>query len=259
MTVYFIGAGPGAADLLTIRALNTIKRCPVFMYAGALVPDEVVAEAPADAKIVDTQDLTLEQIVAELKSAHEQGLDVARLHSGDLSFYSALAEQTSQLDLLGIDWQMIPGVPAFAAVSAELGQELTVPGVAQTVILTRFSRRASAMPAGEELAGLAAHGATLVLHLGVQAMDELAELLAEHYGWECPVAVVARATWPDQQVLRGTLADIAGQVNKAGIKRTATIVVGQALNGMQDCRSHLYSCDRDRNNPESSHASQADS
>jgi precorrin-4/cobalt-precorrin-4 C11-methyltransferase len=246
VTVHFIGAGPGAADLLTLRGQRLVAECPVCLYAGALVPPEIVAHAPPGARIVDTQHLTLDEIVDELRRAHARGEDVARLHSGDLSLYSAAAEQMRRLDELGIRWDVTPGVPAFAAAAAALGCELTVPGVAQTVILTRHGRRASAMPPGEELAALAAHGATLVVHLGAQAIDEIAETLAGHYGPGCPAAVVARASWSDELVLRGTLATIAAQTRDAGVRRTATILVGPAL-GARDFRdSHLYSAARDR-------------
>jgi len=245
MTVHFIGAGPGAPDLLTLRAQRLIASSPVCLYAGALVPREIVAHAPAGARVVDTQQLDLDEIVAEFADAHARGRDVARLHSGDLSIYSALGEQTRRLDALGIDWDMTPGVPAFAATSAALRRELTLPGVAQSVILTRYRRRASAMPDGERLSGLAAHGSTLVLHLGVQAMEELVAELAPHYGDDCPVAVVARASWPDETIVRGTLATIAAQVAAAGIRRTATIVVGPALAGAGG-DSFLYSKGRAR-------------
>ncbi|HEY4280697.1 MAG TPA: precorrin-4 C(11)-methyltransferase [Conexibacter sp.] len=246
MTVHFIGAGPGAPDLLTLRAQRLIASCPVCLYAGALVPPEVLEHAPAGARIVDTQHMQLDEIVAELEAAHAAGDDVARLHSGDLSIYSALGEQTRRLDELGIDWDMTPGVPAFAASAAALRRELTLPGVAQSVILTRYRRQASAMPGGEELAALAAHGTTLVLHLGVQAIDELVAVLAPHYGADCPVAVVARASWPDEQILRGTLATIAPQVAGSGIRRTATILVGPALAGHDFADSFLYSKARER-------------
>jgi precorrin-4/cobalt-precorrin-4 C11-methyltransferase len=246
VTVHFIGAGPGAADLLTLRAARLIASCPVVLYAGALVPPEVLEHAADDARIVDTQHLELDEIVAELQRAHADGHDVARLHSGDLSLYSALGEQTRRLDALGIDWDMTPGVPAFAAASAALRRELTLPGVAQSVILTRYRRRASAMPGGEDLAALAAHGSTLVLHLGVQAMDELVAVLEPHYGANCPAAVVARASWPDELILRGTLATIAAQVAAAGVKRTATILVGPALSGHDFGESFLYSKGRER-------------
>lgn len=246
MTVRFIGAGPGAPDLLTLRAQRLIAECPVCLYAGALVPPEVLGHARADARLVDTQNLDLEAIVAELSAAHERGQDVARLHSGDLSIYSAAAEQMRRLDRLGIPWDVTPGVPAFAAAAAALGQELTLPGVAQTVILTRHARRASPRPEGEKLGALAAHRATLVIHLGAQAMDELAAELVPHYGPDCPVAVVAWASWPQEVVLRGTLATITGEVERAGVRRTALIIVGPALAERGSRESHLYSSERER-------------
>jgi precorrin-4/cobalt-precorrin-4 C11-methyltransferase len=246
VTVHFIGAGPGAPDLITLRGQRLVAACPVCLYAGALVPPEVVAHAPPGARVVDTQQLTLDEIVAELRAAHERGEDVARLHSGDLSIYSAAAEQMRRLDELGIPWDVTPGVPAFAAAAAALGCELTVPEVAQTVILTRHARRATAMPPGEELAALAAHRATIVIHLGAQAIEEIVATLVPHYGGACPAAVVARASWSDELVLRGTLATIAAQTRDAGVRRTATILVGPAL-GARDFRdSHLYSAARDR-------------
>jgi precorrin-4/cobalt-precorrin-4 C11-methyltransferase len=246
VTVHFIGAGPGAPDLLTLRAQRLIAACPVCLYAGALVPGEILRHAPPGARLVDTQHLTLDEIVGEFEAAHGRGDDVARLHSGDVSIYSACAEQMRRLDALGIPWDVTPGVPAFAAAAAALRRELTVPEVAQTVILTRHGRRASAMPPGEELGSLAAHGATLVVHLGAQAIGEIAATLAAHYGPDCPAAVVARASWPDELILRGTLATITAQVAEAGVQRTATIVVGPALaaEGFRD--SHLYSCERER-------------
>jgi precorrin-4/cobalt-precorrin-4 C11-methyltransferase len=246
MTVHFIGAGPGAPDLLTLRGRDLIAASPVCLYAGALIPREILDHAPAGARVVDTQDLTLDAIVAELERAHAAGEDVARLHSGDLSIYSAAAEQMRRLDALGIPWDVTPGVPAFAAGAAALRRELTIPEVAQTVILTRYGRRASAIPAGEELGGLAAHGATLVIHLGAQAIAEIVATLLPHYGADCPAAVVARASWPDEVVLRARLADIAHDVEAAGVQRTAVILVGPALaaEGFRD--SHLYSDARDR-------------
>lgn len=249
MTVHFIGAGPGAPDLLTLRGRDLIAASPVCLYAGALVPPEILAHAPASARIVDTQHLTLDDIVGEFQRAHQAGHDVARLHSGDLSIYSAAAEQMRRLDALGIPWDVTPGVPAFAATAAALRRELTIPEVAQTVILTRHGARASAMPPGERLADLAAHGATLVIHLGAQAIDEIVTTLIAHYGADCPVAVVARASWPDEVVVRARLADIADEVRAAGVKRTATIVVGPALaaHGFRD--SHLYSDARERPAP----------
>lgn len=246
MIVHFIGAGPGAPDLLTLRAQRLIAASPVCLYAGALVPPEVLEHAPQGARIIDTQHLELDEIVAELTRAHANDEDVARLHSGDLSIYSALGEQTRRLDALGIDWDMTPGVPAFAAASAALRRELTLPGVAQSVILTRYRRQASAMPGGEELSALAAHGTTLVLHLGVQAMEELVDVLVPHYGADCPAAVVARASWPDELILRGTLATIAAQVAESGVRRTAAILVGPALSGRDFAESFLYSKGRDR-------------
>jgi precorrin-4/cobalt-precorrin-4 C11-methyltransferase len=246
MTVHFIGAGPGAPDLLTLRGRDLIAASPVCLYAGALVPREILAHAPRGARLIDTRDLTLDGIVRECERAHERGHDVARLHSGDLSIYSAAAEQMRRLDALAIPWDVTPGVPAFAAAAASLRRELTIPEVAQTVILTRYGRRASAMPAGERLADLAAHGATLVIHLGAQAIEEIAATLVPHYGERCPAAVVARATWPDEAILRARLIDIAAATIEAGIERTATILVGPALaaEGFRD--SHLYSPDRDR-------------
>ncbi len=246
MIVHFIGAGPGAADLITLRAQRLIAASPVVLYAGALVPDDVLAHAPRGARLIDTQHLDLDAIVEEYRAARERGDDVARLHSGDISIWSAAAEQMRRLDELGIPYDITPGVPAFAAAAATLGRELTLPGVAQTVILTRHARRATPMPDGEELDALAAHGATLVLHLAVQAIDELAPRLAEHYGPDGPVAVVARASHPDEVVLRGTLATIAAQVHAAGVRRTAVIVVGPALGDPGFCDSHLYSVQRER-------------
>ncbi|ADB73345.1 precorrin-4 C(11)-methyltransferase [Geodermatophilus obscurus] len=246
MTVHFIGAGPGAADLVTLRAARLIASAPVCLYAGALVPRELLDTAPAGARLVDTADLDLDQITAELVAAHEAGLDVARLHSGDPSIWSAVAEQMRRLDAAGVPYEVVPGVPAFAAAAAALKRELTVPGVAQTVVLTRTSARSTPMPPGEELAAYAATGATLVLHLAVQRIAELAPELAEHYGDDGPVAVVARASRDDELVLRGTLADIAGQVEAAGVKRTAVVVVGPVLAAAEFPDSHLYSTTRAR-------------
>jgi precorrin-4/cobalt-precorrin-4 C11-methyltransferase len=249
MTVHFVGAGPGAADLLTLRGARLISECPVCVYAGSLVSAEVLAHAPAGARLVDTQHLSLDQIVEELRAAHDRGEDVARLHSGDLSIYSALGEQTRRLAELGIPWDVTPGVPAFAAAAATLRRELTLPGVAQTVILTRHSSRSTAMPAGEELAALAEHRATLVLHLAVQAIEEIAETLKPHYGGDCPAVVVARASWPDELVLSGTLATITAAVREAGVRRTAVVFVGPALAAAGFAESHLYSSARERPSP----------
>ncbi|MBI2691745.1 MAG: precorrin-4 C(11)-methyltransferase [Solirubrobacterales bacterium] len=246
MTVHFIGAGPGAADLLTLRGQRLIAEAPVCVYAGALVPQEIIEHAPAGARLVDTQNLDLDQIVSELQSAYERGEDVARLQSGDLSIYSALAEQTRRLDALEIPWDMTPGVPAFASVAATLSREFTVPGVAQTVILTRYGRRASPMPKGEALASLAAHGTTMVIHLGANAIEEIVEALTPAYGPHCPAAVVANASRSEEVVLRAGLETIATKVRAAGVRRAATIVVGPALADSAFQDSHLYSHSRDR-------------
>jgi precorrin-4/cobalt-precorrin-4 C11-methyltransferase len=245
MTVHFIGAGPGAADLITLRAQRLIATSPVCVYAGALVPAEVFEHAPVGVRLVDTQDLDLDAIISELAAAHAAGHDVARLQSGDLSIYSAVAEQTRRLDELGIPWDMTPGVPAFAAAAAALRRELTVPEVAQTVILTRHAHRATAMPEGEDLAALAAHGATLVMHLATQAIASIMATVEPHYGAECPAAVVAYASRPDEVVLRGTVSTIASLVHDAGVRRTAVILVGPALGG-EGGQSHLYSAVRER-------------
>ena len=247
MTVYFIGAGPGAADLITVRGLRLIERCGVCLYAGSIMPDDLLAFCPPGARIVDTGPLTLEQIVAEMRRADAEGQDVARLHSGDPSLYSAVAEQCRRLDALGIGYDIVPGVPAFAAAAAVLGRELTVPGVAQTVTLTRVSTLSTAMPDGEDLATLAASGGTLVIHLAAHRIDAIVpELLAAGYRSDTPAAVVAFAGWPQQQVLRGTLSDIAGQMHTADITRTAVIIVGDVLAAEGFTDSYLYSPDRTR-------------
>jgi precorrin-4/cobalt-precorrin-4 C11-methyltransferase len=247
MTVYFIGAGPGAADLITVRGQRLLERCPVCLYAGSIMPDELLAWCPPDAKIIDTGPLTLDQIIAELADAHEAGHDVARLHSGDPSLYSALAEQCRRLDALGIGYEIVPGVPAFAAAAAALKRELTVPGVAQTVTLTRVATLSTPMPPGEELAALAQSGATLVLHLAAAQIDAaVPQLLEGGYGPETPTAVVAFASWPQQVVLRGTLASIAGQMHDANITKTAVIIVGDVLAAEGFTDSYLYSTARRR-------------
>ena len=240
MTVHFIGAGPGAADLITVRGRDLIARCPVCLYAGSLVPAELLAFCPEGARIVNTAPLDLDAIEAEILAAHRAGLDVARLHSGDLSIYSAVAEQLRRLERHGIPYTLTPGVPAFAAAAATLGRELTVPGVAQSVVLTRISGRASAMPERETLAAFAATGTTLVLHLAIQALPRLVDELVPFYGADGPVAVVFRASWPDERIIRATLATIAAEVEASGIDRTATILVGPALaaEGFRD--SALY-------------------
>ncbi|GAA0729087.1 precorrin-4 C(11)-methyltransferase [Dactylosporangium roseum] len=246
MTVYFIGAGPGAADLITIRGRDRIAASPVCLYAGSLVPAELLVHCPPGARLVDTANLDLDQILAELTAAHAAGLDVARLHSGDPSILSAMAEQLRRLDAAGVPYEIVPGVPAFAAAAAALGRELTVPGVAQSVVLTRTAARATPMPPGEELSALASSRATLVLHLAVQRIEVLAAELVPWYGADCPVAVVARASRPDEVILRGTLAGIADQVRAAGIRRTAVIVVGRVLTAEEFPDSHLYSATRKR-------------
>jgi precorrin-4/cobalt-precorrin-4 C11-methyltransferase len=246
VTVHFIGAGPGAADLVTLRAARLIASCRVCLYAGALVPRELLDTAPPGARLVDTADLDLDAITAELVAAHRAGLDVARLHSGDPSVYSAVAEQVRRLDAAGVPYEVVPGVPAFAAAAASLKRELTVPGVAQTVVLTRTSARSTPMPDGERLATYAATGATLVLHLAVQRLRELLPELVGGYGADCPAAVVAYASRADELVLRGTLVDIADQVEAAGVRRTAVVVVGRALGAEQFPDSHLYSTTRPR-------------
>ncbi|GGQ56153.1 precorrin-4 C(11)-methyltransferase [Couchioplanes caeruleus subsp. azureus] len=246
MTVHFIGAGPGAADLITVRGQRLIAAAPVCLYAGSLVPRELLGSCPPGARLVDTANLDLDEIVAEMVEATRAGQDVARLHSGDPSVFSAVAEQMRRLDAAGVPYDVTPGVPAFAAAAASLGRELTVPEVAQTVILTRTAERATAMPPGEDLATLGASRATMVLHLAVQRIEAVVAELVPNYGRECPVAVVARASRDDEVVLRGTLADIAARVIDAGIKRTAVIVVGAALTASQFPDSHLYSTDRCR-------------
>lgn len=240
MTVYFIGAGPGAADLITLRGRNLIQRCPVVLYAGSLVPPEVVAFAPSQAKVLDTAPMTLDAIIAEIDKAHRDGKDVARVHSGDPSLYGAIAEQIRRLRVLGIPFEIVPGVPAYAAAAAALETELTLPEVSQTVILTRTAMKASAMPPGEALATLARAGATLVIHLSIRNLKHIEAELTPYYGADCPVAVVYRASWPDQCVIRGTLSDIREKVRAAKITRTALILVGRVL-GETDFRdSRLY-------------------
>ncbi|GGK43048.1 precorrin-4 C(11)-methyltransferase [Pilimelia terevasa] len=249
MTVHFIGAGPGAADLITVRGRALVAAAPVCLYAGSLVPDALLAHCPAGARLVDTALLSLDEIVDEMTAAHAAGADVARLHSGDPSVYSAMAEQMRRLDAAGVPYDVTPGVPAYAAAAASLARELTVPGVAQSVILTRTAARATPMPAGEDLATLGASRATMVLHLAVQRIDALVAELLPVYGADCPVAVVARASRPDELIVRGTLADIAAAVHAAGIRRTAVVVVGAALTAAQFPDSHLYSAARCRAAP----------
>jgi precorrin-4/cobalt-precorrin-4 C11-methyltransferase len=245
MTVHFIGAGPGAADLLTLRGRDIIASCPVCLYAGSLVPKAILGHCPADAKIVNTAPLSLDEIIDEIKAAHAKGQDVARLHSGDLSVWSAMGEQMRRLRAEGIPVSVTPGVPAFAAAAAALGAELTLPGLAQSVVLTRTPGRASSMPEGETLTNFAATGATLAIHLSIQNLTKVVADLSPAYGADCPVAVVYRASWPDQEIIRGTLSDIQSKLGE-NITRTALILVGPALSGKGFDESCLYNVDYDR-------------
>lgn len=243
MTVHFIGAGPGAPDLITVRGLRLIERCPVCLYAGSLVPTEIVAAAPAGARVVDTAPLHLDEIVAEMARADREGLDVARVHSGDTSLYGAVAEQMRRLDALAISYDVTPGVPAFAATAAALAIELTLPDISQTVVLTRTAVRASAMPKGETLGAFAASGATLAIHLSINNLARVVRDLVPYYGADCPVVVAYRVSWPDQRILRGTLATIRAEVKAAGITRTALILVGRVLDSTAFPDSRLYAAD----------------
>ena len=246
MTIHFIGAGPGAADLITVRGRDLLACCPVCVYAGSLVPPALLLHCPPAVRLIDSAPLSLDQLETEYAAAHAAGLDVARLHSGDLSIYSAIAEQLRRLDRRKIPYTLTPGVPAFAAAAAVLGRELTVPGVAQSVVLTRVSGRASAMPSSERLSHFAASGATLAIHLAIHAIDQILADLIPHYGAQCPVAIVMRASWPDQRILRGCLNDIAAQLAAQPIERTALILVGHALQATDFAESALYSPDYDR-------------
>jgi precorrin-4/cobalt-precorrin-4 C11-methyltransferase len=243
VTVHFIGAGPGAADLITLRGRDLIARCPVCLYAGSIVPRELLAHCAAGTRLVDTAPMTLDQIEAEFVAAHAGGLDVARLQSGDLSVYSALAEQIRRLKRRGIPYSVTPGVPAFAAAAAAIGVELTVPEVAQSVVLTRMPGRASHMPESERLAVFAASKATLAIHLAVHRIEAIVAELVPFYGADCPVGVVVRASWSDERILRGTLADIAARVAAEPIERTAIILVGRALAAEDFRDSALYDPD----------------
>ncbi len=246
MTVHFVGAGPGAADLLTVRAVRLLGAADVVLYPGTYLDPEVLAHVSPGAELVDTQGLDLDQITARLVAAHVAGHDVVRLASGDLSLYSALAEQSRRLDAAGVPWDVTPGVPAYAAAAALLGRELTVPLVAQSVVLTRTRARSTAMPPGESLAAFAATGATLVLHLAITRVRTLMAELEHEYGPDCPVAVVHRASQPEELVLRGTVATIAASVERAGLKQAAVVLVGRALDPEQVQESYLYSASRDR-------------
>lgn len=245
MTIHFIGAGPGAADLLTLRGRDLIACSPVCLYAGSLVPEGVLAHCPPDARIVNTAPLSLDEIIAEMQAADAQGLDVARLHSGDLSIWSAMGEQLQRLRGLGIAYDVTPGVPAFAAAAASLGAELTLPGVAQSLVLTRSPGRASPLPDGETLAAFGATGATLAIHLSIHMLAEVITALTPHYGADCPIAVVWRASWPDERILHGTLGTIEAMM-ETQIDRTALILVGRVLGCEEFARSRLYAADYDR-------------
>ncbi|WP_028466546.1 precorrin-4 C(11)-methyltransferase [Nisaea denitrificans] len=240
MTVYFIGAGPGDPDLLTIKGRDLIARCPVCLYAGSLVPEAVVAHAPEGAKVIDTAPMTLDEILADIEAAHAAGHDVARVHSGDPSLYGAIAEQIRRLRALGIAFEIIPGVPAYTAAAAALETELTLPEISQTLILTRTTMQSSAMPEGEELEELGRSKATLAIHLSIRNLRHIERALTPHYGADCPVAVIYRASWPDQQIIRGTLSDIRGKVRAAKITRTALIMVGRVLSEKNFRDSALY-------------------
>lgn len=241
MTVHFIGAGPGAADLLTLRAVRLLQASPVCLYAGTYLDAEVLSHCPPDAELIDTQDIDLDQITEHMVRATREGRDVARLCSGDPSIYSAVAEQARRLDRAGVAWDVTPGVPAYAATAALVGRELTVPEVAQSVVLTRAQRDSTRMPPGEQLASFAATGATLVLHLAIRHVRRLVDELVPHYGHDCPVVVGSRVSQPEQLVLRGTLDDIADQVEAHGLRQAAVILVGWALDAENFTESHLYS------------------
>jgi precorrin-4/cobalt-precorrin-4 C11-methyltransferase len=239
MTIHFIGAGPGAADLITLRGARLLAACPVCLYAGSIVPAEMLSHCRPDARLIDTAPLSLDQIEAEFLSAHAAGHDVARLHSGDLSIYSAVAEQLRRLARHGIPYTLTPGVPAFAAAAAALGRELTVPGLVQTIVLTRLPGRASAMPEAEKLAAYAATGATLAIHLGAALLSRAVTELTPHYGEDGPVALVVRASWPDERIIRATLSTLLTAAE--GVERTAILLVGPALAAADFAESALYS------------------
>jgi precorrin-4/cobalt-precorrin-4 C11-methyltransferase len=246
MTVHFIGAGPGAPDLITVRGRDLIAACPVCLYAGSLVPVALLTACPPNARIVDTAPMSFDQIIEEFIQADGLGQDIARLHSGDLSVWSAMGEQLRRLDALGIRYTVTPGVPSFAAAAASLAQELTLPGMAQSLVLTRTSGRASPMPPGETLDAFAATGATLAIHLSIHVLDKVVAQLVPHYGPGCPAAIVYRASWPDERVIRGTLATITGCMGEARIERTALILVGPVLGASDFRNSALYDADYQR-------------
>lgn len=243
MTVYFIGAGPGAPDLITVRGLKLVERCPVCLYAGSLVPEAIVEAAPEGALVMDTAPMHLDLIVAEFAKAHAAGKDVARIHSGDPSIYGAVAEQMRRLDELAIDYEVVPGVPAFAGAAAKLKTELTLPEISQTVILTRTSMKSSAMPDGEQLEILGRSGATLAIHLSIRNLEYIRTALEPHYGEDCPVVIAYRATWPDELYIRTSLAEMKRDVRKAKLTRTALILVGPVLGEAKFRDSALYDTD----------------
>ncbi|MCI5094860.1 MAG: precorrin-4 C(11)-methyltransferase [Rhodobacteraceae bacterium] len=245
MTVHFIGAGPGAADLITIRGRDLIASCPVCLYAGSLVPEELLQHCPEGAKIINTAPMSLDEIIGEIKAAHAEGHDIARLHSGDLSVWSAMGEQLRRLRAEDIPYDVTPGVPAFAASAAALGAELTLPGVAQSLILTRTSGRASSMPENETLENFARTGATLAIHLSVHVLEDVISRLTPHYGADCPVAVIWRATWPDQRIVKATLETLE-EATEGERGRTALILVGRAIGAEEFDESCLYAGDYDR-------------
>ena len=246
MSVHFIGAGPGAADLLTLRGRDLIARCPVCLYAGSLVPEEVLGHCPPGARIINTAPMDLDAIIVECTAAQARGEEVARLHSGDMSVWSAMGEQIRRLRAAGVPFTVTPGVPSFSAAAACLGAELTLPGVAQSVILTRTPGRASKMPEGERLDAFAATGATLAIHLSIQNLAQVVAELEPHYGPDCPVAVAYRASWPDERIIRATLATVADAMAGEAIERTAIILVGRALEAEGFDDSRLYAPDYDR-------------
>jgi precorrin-4/cobalt-precorrin-4 C11-methyltransferase len=246
VTIHFIGAGPGAADLITVRGRDIIGRCPVCLYAGSLVPEELLTYCPPGARIINTAAMNLDEIESEFVRAHHSNHDVARLHSGDLSVFSAVAEQLRRLRQLEIPYTLTPGVPAFAAAAADLGRELTAPGLAQSLVLTRIPGRASPMPEREQLAAFAATGATLAIHLAIQSLEQIVATLLPHYGAECPIALVMRASWPDARIVKGTLATILDQHRAAPMERTVLILVGPTLEPEEFMDSALYSPDYQR-------------
>ena len=240
MTVHFIGAGPGAPDLMTVRGMALLRAAPVVLFAGSLIPQAVIAKADKSARVIDTAPLTLDEIIEHMEAAHAAGHDVARLHSGDPSLYGAIAEQIRRLEALGIAFDITPGVPSYAAAAAALGCELTLPGIVQSVILTRTAMRASAMPPGEELEKLAVTGATLAIHLSINNLAKVVRALTPYYGADCSVAIAYRVSWPDEMLIRGTLGDIRAKTRPLGLTRTALILVGRALGSEAFDDSKLY-------------------